>query len=144
MVIFIRLTFKNKSKYIYKEGFILIWSYSQALKTYLVVGLTLLHLSSAEKDPAAFVKSLTSNCREIGWEPTCERKARNSNDNNLYSFCHKLLSFHIYLFKVPCSTKLFSLYYLFLKGSLNIWIFVRNIKYYHFDQVFQSFSCINQ
>uniref|UniRef100_A0A8W8LWQ6 Uncharacterized protein n=1 Tax=Magallana gigas TaxID=29159 RepID=A0A8W8LWQ6_MAGGI len=49
-----------------------------ALKTYLVVGLTLLHLSSAEKDPAAFVKSLTSNCREIGWEPTCERKARNS------------------------------------------------------------------
>lgn len=74
----------------------LLWSYSQALKTYLVVGLTLLHISSAENDPGAFVKSLTSNCREIGWEPTCERKARNSNDNNSCSFCNKLLSFDVY------------------------------------------------
>lgn len=82
VVIFLRLRFKNKSKYIYEKGFILLWSYSQALKTYLVVGLTLLHISSAENDHGAFVKSLTINCREIGWEPTCERNARKSNDNN--------------------------------------------------------------
>lgn len=52
----------------------------------MVVGLTLLCMTSAENEPSAFVKSLTGNCREIGWEPTCEVKARDSNDNKFILF----------------------------------------------------------
>nr|XP_011430624.2 complement C1q tumor necrosis factor-related protein 3-like isoform X1 [Crassostrea gigas] len=60
----------------------------QAVKTCLIVGLTLMYMTSAEiNDTNAFVKSLTGNCREIGWEPTCERNARNS----------KTVAFHVYL-----------------------------------------------
>lgn len=58
------------------------------MKTDLVLGLTLLYMTSAENyDPSGFVKRLRSyksTCREIGWEPTCQRKTWNSNNDKLY------------------------------------------------------------
>lgn len=56
----------------------------------MVVGLSLLCITLAENnDNSAFVKRLRSyknTCREIGWEPTCERRTWNSNNTNFDLF----------------------------------------------------------
>nr|XP_034306460.1 complement C1q tumor necrosis factor-related protein 3 isoform X2 [Crassostrea gigas] len=63
------------------------------LRTCVVVGLTLLCMTLAENnDNSAFVKRLRSyknTCREIGWEPTCERRIWNNTT----------VAFHVYLKK---------------------------------------------